>query len=194
MPTSAREPAMTSRMSRAEKSPSWGPVFGSAAGSGTRRQSAGWAPRYSGLMKLLSRCAGSTRALVGGRFARSVRHLFEDAAERVGRTRHRRGTERGDAVLRQQRRHRRDRIAVVQRVVPLDAVHVHVDEPGHDVAVSGLDNRGARRIDARRSLNRRDAIAVDDEGCAGENPVRQDNVAAGNDDHGWIFPAPGQST
>ena len=99
---------------------------------GCRRQSAGCAPRYSGLMKLLSRCAGSTRALRGGA-RRARRAPGEHGAQLPGRTRHRRGTERRHAVTRQPRRDVRHRRSLVQRVDALHAVDVHVDEPGHDI-------------------------------------------------------------
>ena len=64
------------------------------------RQSAGCAPRYSGLMKLLSRCAGSTRALRAARERARRPHLRENRVQLRRGARDRRGAERRDTVTR----------------------------------------------------------------------------------------------
>ena len=56
----------------------------------------------------------------------------EHRAKLVGRTGDRRRAKRGDAEARQPRRDARDRVAAIERVGSLDAVHVDVDEARHD--------------------------------------------------------------
>ena len=63
-------------------------------------------------------------------------HLVQDATERLRPARHGRGTERRDAIPRQPFRDRANGIALrthVQRIDAVDAVHMDVDETGHDV-------------------------------------------------------------
>ena len=80
--------------------------------AGLRRHPRGCAPRYSGLMKLLSRCAGSTRGRPGrARLPRQAHLLAAHAGSVVRRARDRRRAERRDAVPRQPRGNRRDRAA-----------------------------------------------------------------------------------
>jgi hypothetical protein len=70
MPMSSRCLAITARMSADAKSP----TGGEALAAGVRRHDSGCAPLYAGLMKLLSRCADSTRAEpgVGRRVSRTL--------------------------------------------------------------------------------------------------------------------------
>ena len=93
----------------------------------------GCAPPYSGLMKLLSRWAGSTRALRAAGVVRAQRTCSSASAARRS-ARDGRRTERGDAVARQARAmetpRRRRRGCRHRR--PVD---VHVDEPRNDVVM-----------------------------------------------------------
>ena len=86
----------------------------------------------------------------------------EHTAQRRGRARDRRRAERRDAEARQPRRDRPDRVVAVQRVGSLDAVHVDVDEAGHDVVLRQIEvdvtaaaGPGAGRESAMRSPSRR---------------------------------------
>ena len=71
--TSGRRRAMAAMMSSPVNAPGnpAGPESADRDALNCRRQSRGCAPRQSGLMKLLSRCAGSTRADPGGGAART---------------------------------------------------------------------------------------------------------------------------
>ena len=66
--------------------------------------------------------------------------------------------------------------------MPFDAVDMNVDETRNDEAISDVDDRRALRRSAG-NVDRRDPSLVDDERCAGEDAVRQDDVAAGEHDH-----------
>ena len=70
---------------------------------GRRRHSSGCAPRYSGLMKLLSRCAGSTRDARRRPGESRGPHRGQHRPKIVGRAGNRRRAERGDAVAGQPR-------------------------------------------------------------------------------------------
>ncbi len=110
-------------------------------------------------MKLLSRCAGSTRAAPRDGVSRARRTWSSTRAQRIRRARDRRRTERRDAVARKPRGDRRDRVAAVERVDALDAVHVDVDEAGNDVVTvkgeCGVRDPMTRRIESRRCGRRR---------------------------------------
>ena len=102
-------------------------------------------------MKLLSRCAGSTRAPPGGRVRARGAHARQHAAQRGRIAGDRRRTERGHAVARQPLRHRGDRARRPSSVSsPFDAVHVHVDEPGNDVVI-GERRSGGRAGESAQS-------------------------------------------
>ena len=72
----------------------------------------------------------SPRPAPPGRGSPAGRNLFEQAAKRVRFARDGGRAEGGHAVARHPTRDRRDRVASVERIEALDAVHVHVDEPG----------------------------------------------------------------
>jgi hypothetical protein len=67
--------------------------------------------------------------------------LVEHAAKRIGTAGDRGGAERGDAVARQPSGDRLYGITDGERVDALDAVHVHVDESGHDVVMVKRESR-----------------------------------------------------
>ena len=109
-----------------------GPTPASAR-RGFRRHASGCAPLYSGLMKLLSRCAGNTRAESGSGVSRARRTCSRTAANIRRRAGDGRRTEAGHAKTRASgSRYRRPRSAV-QRVEAFHAVDVHIDETRHDV-------------------------------------------------------------
>ena len=73
----------------------------------------------------------------------------------------------------------------IERVKPLDAVHVDVDEARHDVMMMRRRRRGTRPAAGRRSGTHVDnAIAVDDKSAGREDPVRQHQMGARQNDHG----------
>ena len=150
------------------------------ASAGTRRLRAA----YSGLMKLLSRCAGSTRARAGGACpTRASRNLIEQrpasppARRRPssGRTPSRRSAAAAPRSRRSRRRHRACRCPSM----PWTCTST---KPGTTKLSRDVDDRAPGGVD-RGALDRRDASLVDDERCAGEDAVRQDEVAAGEHDH-----------
>ena len=104
----------------------------------------GCAPLNSGLMKLLSRCAGSTRALLPGGLERA----HADASRNVRSTRRvtgdRRRAEGGDAVPRQAPRNARDCVESLERIDAGNSVHVDVHETGNDVVVVKRGRRPSR--------------------------------------------------
>src|SRR5687767_7774036 len=109
-------------------------------------------------------------------------HLFQKELQIVRAARHGGGTKGGDAVTRQLNGDPRDYASAVERVMTGDAVHVHVDEPGNDVAVGDVDDRRTRRRGWRR-LNGRDAAVVEDDRRTLANLAGQYDVAAIEDDH-----------
>ena len=106
------------------------------APSGLRRQPTGCAPRYSGLMKLLSRWAGSTRAPASRLTPLEAAATLLASTSRSASGAHATvvGQNAGDAELRQSLRNRGNRVAAVERVDALEPMNVDVDETGkHDM-------------------------------------------------------------
>ena len=116
-------------------------------------------------MKLLSRCAGSTRAAPATTRPRGGTDLIEKDLEGVRSTRNGGRTEGRHAVPRQRTRDVRNRVATVERVVPGHPMNVHVDEAGNDEAVGGIDHVGPGWSDGSR-FNGRYPVAVEDDRTA----------------------------
>src|SRR6185503_6287077 len=112
----------------------------------------------------------------------------EHGVERLGRTGNRCRTERGHAVTRQTCGDLRNCFCAVERIVPFDAMDMHVDETGHDETFARVDDGSGGRC-TRSGLDGHDAVAVDQKRCVGQDAVRQDDVAAGEDDHRAIMAA-----
>src|SRR5262245_24830886 len=110
-------------------------------------------------------------------------HLSENGLERFRRTRHRRRAERRHAITRKTGCDLRNRSRAVQRVVPLDAVNMHVHETRNYEILTRLDNGGGRRRAPSR-LDSGHAVTVEHERYVGQDEIRQDDVAAGADNHG----------
>ena len=137
-----------------------GKVRGSGVGPagtsevGRRRHASGCAPRKSGAMKLLSRCAGSTCALP----APGSRARRADAVEQMAQlgwpARDGRRAEPGHPVPRQPARDLGHGIGRGEGVLPFHAVHVHVDETRHDHLAAHVDHASLRRAMARRGPRR----------------------------------------
>ena len=70
--------------------------------------------------------------------------MAQHPAEFVRCASRRGGTERGDAVARQTGRHTRHRIAFVERVEAVNAVHMDVDEAGDNVVIVEREVRRLR--------------------------------------------------
>ena len=130
-----------------------------------------------------------TRRAWGRRLA-GLPHLIEHGAKTLRRAGHGGRAERGDAIARQPRRDRGDRVAVrpvVERVHAVDAVDVDVDEAGNDV----VPVEGKRRlaVAARRRIGADfdDDAFVDDE-RAGDR-MRSGNTSAAPDRTIIVTPA-----
>ena len=115
---------------------------------GRRRQSSGWAPRNSGLMKLLSRWAGRTRAC-GRAEARARRMLSIRRSSTAGAQATEVGQNAVTPIADQAAGDLLDGIRRVEGVEALDAVDVDVDEPGDEGVAVQIDE--ARRRAARRN-------------------------------------------
>jgi hypothetical protein len=77
------------------------------------------------------------------------------------------GQERGD---------RPDGVRTVERVVPVDAVHVHVDEAGNHVVAVEVGTAAGDDV--------HDPVAFDDDRPRAQQPIGQDDVGAGEANHG----------
>ena len=102
---------------------------------------------YSGLMKLLSRCAGSTRAAPRLRLAARPGDLLEHPTQRRRRAGDGRRTERRDAVPRQPRRHRGNRSPSSSESTPSTPWTCTSMNPER---CSGRERRTPRRLPGRR--------------------------------------------
>jgi len=83
---------------------------------------------------------------------------------------------------------------LIERVRSIDAMHVHVDETRHNVTVRSLDDRGTRSVDTGMRFDGRNTPSVDQQRGVRKNLAWQDNIAAGEHDHGWTVSSPAQST
>jgi hypothetical protein len=110
-------------------------------------------------------------------------HLIEHMPQRVRRTRNRRRTERGDAITRQSSRDRGDRVASVEGIHAVDAVHVHVDETGDDVVPVKGEQRVGMARGRRVGPDFSDPPLVDDQRARREDAVGQHQGCTRQDDH-----------
>ena len=76
-----------------------------------------------------------------------------------------------------------DRILAVERVGAVDAVHVDVDEPGHDQVPRQLEVIHAAAGRARTGGDIDDLFAVEDERARTEHAIGQHDIGAREDDH-----------
>jgi hypothetical protein len=90
-------------------------------------------------------------------------HLRQNTAQLTRRAGHRRRTKSRYAVSRQSRRNSRHWLTRIERVMPIDTVHVHVDEARDDVALAGVDNGRSTHVGADRWFDRRYMTSLNDE-------------------------------
>ena len=79
-----------------------------------------------------------------------------------------------------------DSVSAVERIHPLQAVHVHVDESRDDVVTVKRERRGFVAAGERVAPNLRDSTVVDDERPRRQEPVGQHERRAGEDDLGHL--------
>jgi hypothetical protein len=90
-------------------------------------------------------------------------YLRKNAAQLARRAGHGRRTKRGHAIAWQPRRNSRHRLTRIERVIPFDAVNVHVDEARDDVALAGVDDCRPTHVGAGCLFDRRYTTALDNE-------------------------------
>ena len=137
-------------------------------------KSRGCAPLNSGLMKLLSRCAGSTRADPGARVARAAVTPASNADNFSGVHAIDVGQNAVTPYFGRMRRDPRHRLLVVEHIDALDAVDVHVDETGNDHVTREIEIGGAGGFVDGAIVNGFDAAVADDDRAGVDDAVRQD--------------------
>jgi hypothetical protein len=110
-------------------------------------------------------------------------NLREHSAQRLGGTRYGRRAERRDPIARKTAGNIGNGIALVQRVMPLDAVNVGVHKARNNITAARIDNVCAGSVDARPFFDGRDPRAINDERRAGENAIRQNEIGTYKSDH-----------
>jgi hypothetical protein len=90
-------------------------------------------------------------------------YLRKDAAQLARCAGHGRRTKRRHAISWQSRRNSGHRFTWIERVMPIDAVNVHVDEARDDVAFAGVDDRRPIHVGAGCLFDRRYTTALDNE-------------------------------
>src|SRR4051794_12869078 len=119
----------------------------------------------------------------GRRTGTAFPHRREQPAEDRWRTCDRGRAKCGDAKTRQPIRHPPDRVFVVERIRPLDAVNVYVNESWHDEMTGEIRRSLASGHRSWTRADFDDDFAVDRDGSWTQYAIGQDDVSAGEDDH-----------